>query len=312
MDQTRLVFILHGQRCPRSLPNRLLEKFGQRFLVDIHITTSAVSAEEMALAAVSQGCDFLIAVGGDGTIHEVINGVMRAPVAARERVAVGALPFGTGNDFVRSLGVSDSVEQLDGLIRAGQVRCIDLGRLTLASGQGGERVVWFGNIASLGISSAIVEQVKRLPRWLPASVAFYWSIVLTLLRYRPRRMRLQLENGEVISGDFISLCVANGRYFGSGLGIAPMARLDDGLLEVVMIANAGSWDFVRFLPTLRKAQPVLDERVRYLSVRSLSIDGQACPLEVDGELAGYAPAHIEVVPQALRCLSALGAQDAVP
>ncbi|BBF86586.1 transcription regulator [Aquitalea magnusonii] len=307
MVQTRLVFILHGLRCPRSLPDRLLQRFAAHYQVDIHITTSAVSAEDMALQAVAQGCDYLIAVGGDGTIHEVINGVMRADAAARERVAVGALPFGTGNDFVRSLGVNDSLEQLEQLIASQRVRRIDLGRLSLR-GEAGERVIWFGNIASLGISSAIVEQVRRLPGWLPASVAFYLSILLTLLRYRPRRMQLTLEGGEVISGDFLSLCVANGRYFGSGLGIAPMARLDDGLLEVVMIKRGGGLDFLRHLPSLRKAQPVLDERVRYLSVRSLRIEGQACPLEVDGELAGYAPVHIEVLPQALRCLSALGPQ----
>jgi diacylglycerol kinase family enzyme len=89
MVQTRLVFILHGLRCPRSLPDRLLQRFAAHYQVDIHITTSAVSAEDMALQAVRQGCDYLIAVGGDGTIHEVINGVMRADAAARERVAVG-------------------------------------------------------------------------------------------------------------------------------------------------------------------------------------------------------------------------------
>lgn len=305
MAQTRLVFILHGQHCPPALPNRLLQRFAASFQVDIHITTSSSSAENLALDAVQGGCDYLIAVGGDGTIHEVINGVMRAEPEARQRVAVGALPFGTGNDFVRSLGVSDSVEQLERLILGAQVRSIDLGRLTLTGEHGGERVIWFGNIASLGISSAIVEQVKRLPRWLPASVSFYYSTLLTLVRYRPRRMRLQLDDAEEISGDFLSLCVANGRYFGSGLGIAPLARLDDGLLEVVMIRNGSSLDFLRYLPSLRKAQPVLDERVRYLSARRLQVQGQGCPVEVDGELVGHAPIRIEVVPQVLRCLSAL-------
>jgi diacylglycerol kinase family enzyme len=97
--------------------------------------------------------------------------------------------------------VNDSLEQLEQLIASQRVRRIDLGRLSLPDDDG-ERVIWFGNIASLGISSAIVQQVRRLPGWLPASVAFYLSILLTLLRYRPRRMQLTLADGEVISGDF--------------------------------------------------------------------------------------------------------------
>ncbi|WP_293765100.1 diacylglycerol kinase family protein [uncultured Aquitalea sp.] len=301
MNHPRLAFILHGQRCPRSLPNRLLETFSREFRVDIHITTSGSSAEELALAAVTQGCDFLVAVGGDGTIHEVINGVMRAPEALRERVAVGALPYGTGNDFVRSLGVSDSVSQLYRLVTDRQVRRIDLGKLTRADGT----VMWFGNIASVGISSAIVERVKRLPRWLPAAVAFYFSIIATLLSYRARKMRLTLDGVAQPEESCVSLCVANGRYFGSGLGIAPMARLDDGLLEVVMIRNANSWDFIRFLPTLRKAQPVLHPKVRYLSGKVVELEAGASAVEVDGELAGQAPVRIEVAASALRCLSAL-------
>lgn len=305
MDQTRLVFILHGLRCPRSLPSRLLQRFADSYQVDIHITTSAVTAEDMALAAVNHGCDYLIAVGGDGTIHEVINGAMRAEAAMRQRVTMGALPYGTGNDFVRSLGLSDSLEQLERLIVSQRVHHLDLGRVSLPDGHGAERSIWFGNIASLGISSAIVAQVRRLPRWLPATLSFYLAILLTLLRYRPRRMRLTLDGGEVVEGDFLSLCVANGRYFGSGLGIAPLARLDDGLLEVVMISRGGGLDFLRHLPRLRKAQPVLDERVRYLSVRSLLVEGLACPLEVDGELVGEAPVRIEVLPRALRWLAAL-------
>jgi diacylglycerol kinase family enzyme len=125
-------------------------------------------------------------------------------------------------------------------------------------------------------------------------VAFYLSILLTLLRYRPRRMQLTLADGEVISGDF-SACVANGRYFGSGLGIAPMARLDDGLLEVVMIKR---WR-AGLAPSAQLAQGAAGagRAGALLSVRSLLVEGH-CPLEVDGELVGQAPARFTLEPAA--------------
>ncbi|MNR34965.1 Diacylglycerol kinase [compost metagenome] len=145
--------------------------------------------------------------------------------------------------------------------------------------------------------------MKRLPSWLPASAAFSSAVLAALLRFRPRPMRLTLD-GETIAGRFLCLSVANGRYFGSGLGIAPQASVNDGLFELVLIRDGNGLDFLRLLPQLRAAQPLRDPRVRYLRGRQLQVDGAAadCPLELDGELCGSAPVTFELVPAALQCL----------
>lgn len=299
---SRIVFILHGRHCPQGLPEPLLAPLRADFDVDVLLTSSADSATRYARDAALSGARWVVAVGGDGTVHEVVNGLMSVPEAARQQVALAVLPTGTGNDFARSLGSGNSVPDLLALMAAGQVHALDLIRVTLADGS----VRWCNNIGSIGITSDIVRRVKAMPARLPASLAFYSAVTTALLRWQPQAMQLTLD-GQRIDGRFTCVSAANGRFFGSGLGIAPEARLDDGLMEVVLIDNAGSLDFIRLLPQLRQARPLADPRVRYLRGRVLTVEGDAarCPLELDGELAGHAPVRFELVPAALRCLRRL-------
>jgi diacylglycerol kinase (ATP) len=304
MAQARIGFILHGQRCPTHLPNRLLERFTPDFLVDIHITSSALGALEVATLAVEQGCDYLIAVGGDGTINEMVNGVMRAPSAQRKRVILGVLPCGTGNDFARSLASNTTLVELQRLVLQGDSRELDLGRLDYRDAQGGEQLRYFANIASLGISSSVVERVQQQPRWLPAAAAYALATIQTLLVLRPSRLRLQLDQRPVQSESLIQLSLANGRFFGGGLGIAPSARLDDGWLDVVMIRGASAWAFLRFLPALRQARLIQDARISYDRCHRIEISAQSgnCLLEADGEQISATAVVIDLIPAALRWL----------
>ncbi|BEV71970.1 diacylglycerol kinase family lipid kinase [Paludibacterium sp. THUN1379] len=299
MDQPHICFILHGRRSPAHLPDRLLRQFSRHFVVHIHITTSGLRAEEVACLAVTQGCHYVVAVGGDGTVHEMVNGVMRAPEALRQQVTLAILPFGTGNDFARSLGMNASVSRLYRLIRRDSTRRLDLGRIVMPTGEAGSR--YFANIASLGISSAVVDRVARFPRWLPAGLAYGLGTMLALLTWRPARMRLVLADGSVHEEAMINLCLANGRYFGGGLGVAPTAQLDDGVLEVVMIRNASVAAFLRFMPVLHKAQRIDDPRVCYLQSSRVEVrtDPPGCPLEADGEKIGREPVTIDLLPGAL-------------
>ncbi|TDR73591.1 diacylglycerol/lipid kinase family protein [Paludibacterium purpuratum] len=302
MAQPHICFILHGRRSPAHWPDRLLRQFSRGYAVHIHITSSGLRAEEVACQAVTQGCDFVVAVGGDGTVHEVVNGVMRAPAAQRERVTLGILPVGTGNDFARSIGMNASVSRLYRLIQSGSARRLDLGCIETLGSQPATR--YFANIASLGISSAVVDRVARMPRWLPAGLAYGLGTVLSLLTWRPARLRLTFDEGNVREESMINLCLANGRYFGGGLGVAPRARLDDGLLEIVMIRNATVAAFLRLLPLLRQARPIDDARVCYAQSRGLRISTEppGCPLEADGERIGREPVRVSVLPGALRWL----------
>jgi diacylglycerol kinase family enzyme len=139
---------------------------------------------------------------------------------------------------------------------------------------------------------------------MPAALAFSWGTVRALAAMRPRRMRFRTDSGEAFSGEFVEVCLANGRFFGGGLGIAPTALLDDGLLNLVMIRGASSRVFLRFLPALRRAKPIHDARIEYRCCRSVEIEAlpQDTCLVADGELLDSVPCVIDVVPRALRWL----------
>lgn len=295
----RITFILHGRHCPNGLPEHLLAPFRDHFDIDIMLTTTADSATRFAREATLAGTRWLIAVGGDGTVHEVINGMMSVPAEARQHTVLGVLPSGTGNDFFRSLNSSADISQLPAMMAAGHYHPTDLIRVESSDGT----LRWCNNIASIGISSDIVRRVKRLPAWLPASVSFNLAVISALLRYKPEAMQLTLD-GEEISGEFLCVSVANGRFFGSGLGIAPHASLDDGLFELIMISRASSLDFVRLLPQLRQAKQLDDPRIRYLRGRELGISGigRQCALELDGELCGETPVSFRIERAAIQCL----------
>lgn len=296
----RIVFIVHGRHNPQGLAEHYLAPLRGSFDIDVLLTTSADSATRFAREAAHSGARWVIAVGGDGTVHEVVNGLMQAPLEQRSKVVLGVLPTGTGNDFARSLQCGDSLPRLLAMIAANRIKPLDLIRVSHADGS----VRWCNNIGSIGISSDIVRRVKRMPAQLPASLAFYSAVGAALLAWQPQTMRLTLD-GEQIDGAFTCVSAANGRYFGSGLGIAPEARCDDGLLDVVLIRNAGSLDFLRLLPQLRNARRLDDARISYLRGRSLTVAGVAaeCALELDGELYGSTPVRFDIEPAALNCLA---------
>lgn len=300
MAHSRIRFILHGRRSPHHLPDRLLALFAG-YAVDIHITTSADGAAGAARRALEAGCDYLVAVGGDGTVHEMVNGVMAAPPAQRQRLVLGVLPYGTGNDFARTLGIGASPSGLARLIAQQRVRSLDLGRVTCIGDDGREHVRYFANIASLGASAAVVERVARLPRWLPSSLAYGVGIVSALATWRGSAMTVRQDDGETVCQPLVNLCLANGRYFGGGIGIAPQAEPDDGRFDTVCIHRAGVGAFLRFLPALRQGRRIDDARIAYGHCRRLSVvtEPAGCPVEADGERIGRAPATFELLPGAL-------------
>src|SRR5574343_1595904 len=146
---SRIVFNLHGRHCPQGLPEHLLAPLRADFDVDVLLTSSADSATRYAREAALSGARWVVAVGGDGTVHEVVNGLMSVPEAARQQLALAVLPTGTGNDCARSLGSGNSVPDLLALMAAGQVHALDLIRVTLADGS----VRWGNNIGRIGITS---------------------------------------------------------------------------------------------------------------------------------------------------------------
>ncbi len=257
----------------------------------------------LAREALTAGGELLVAVGGDGTASEVIDGIQGAGPERSRQALFGYIPRGTGGDLRRTIGISGDV---DGAARALAGRnevVLDLGRIEFA-GAGGERQVrHFANVAGLGVSGAtsrIVNHGLRLPS---GKLSFMLAAARALLTWRDQPVRWRLDGGPWHEERLTALSVCNGRYFGGGMKVAPDARMDDGLFDVVIWEGLGISDFVVKRPMLYDGTHLRLPNTRVLRARTVeaeALDGAQVDLDVDGENPGTLPARFTVLPGALR------------
>jgi YegS/Rv2252/BmrU family lipid kinase len=273
-----------------------------------HSTSRFLPAAELTRQALKDGAQLVIAVGGDGTIDEVVNGFFENGAAINPEAHLAILNTGTGGDFRRTFDVTEDIEENAKRIASGATRVIDLGRLTFVNEDGGEATRYFNNIASFGLSGEVVRAVNRakISKLFGGSFAFLWATLSTAFRYRTKPVRLVTDAGfdEVLN---IGTCaVANGKFFGGGMKIAPDAEPDDGLFDIIVMRDTTFGDMLSGAGALREGTHVTHEKVMHLRARTLTATptgSEPVLLDVDGEAPGRLPARFEILPAAitLRC-----------
>jgi diacylglycerol kinase (ATP) len=267
---------------------------------DVYNTRAPGDAIDAVRRALRDGYRSIVAVGGDGTLNEVVNGFFDehgTPLGAD--AVLGVIPSGTGGDFRRSVGIPGVSTSAAHVVAQGDTRRIDIARIDF---DGGERR-FFINIADCGIGGEVVRRVNR-SRFkgggAPGSAVFLWQSLRTLLTYGGRRARIDVD-GDVISGLVRSIVVANGRYFGGGMHVAPQAALDDGLLDVVVVAATSRTQAVAGIPSLYRGRHLGRREVQFrrgVRVRIESVD-EPLLFDVEGEQVGQTPATITCLPSAI-------------
>lgn len=261
----------------------------------------------IAERAAREGRRFIIACGGDGTINEVANGILRSGADAE----LGVFPSGTGGDFRRTLGLPHVDREAAAALRDGVTQRIDVGRVTFVGNDGSDAERYFVNVSSFGLSESIVRRVKStdLFNWIPVErmrgqANFAVSTLQEVIALDPVMVRVSIDDGEEATVRTINFCIANARYFGGGMMIAPEAKLADGMLDIVNIGDISTAKIVANAHTLYRGthtglKEVGSRLARRVEVRPFE-EGAVIHLETDGELPGRLPAVYEVVPAALR------------
>jgi YegS/Rv2252/BmrU family lipid kinase len=315
MPPSRIVVVINPRAQNGALGRRWPELAGvlRRELGGFEeaITTAPGDATRLSRQAVDAGADTVVAVGGDGTISEVAAGFFDGPAPRTDRAALGVLPFGTGGDFRRTIGVPRDVAAAARIIARRALRPIDVGHLRHArraadGGGEGERV--FVNIASFGMSALVDELANASSKRLGGKVSFLLASARAGLRYQNRRVRLTFDGDAAGALDLTinTVAVANGRYFGGGMFVAPHAELDDGAFDVVAMGDFGKADLLlsghrMYRGTHLSMDKVSSRRAR--EVRAEALDGEVA-LDVDGETPGVLPATFRVLPRALSLIGA--------
>jgi diacylglycerol kinase (ATP) len=278
--------------------------------VDVEVTARPGHGLDLARAAADGGCARIIAVGGDGTLHEVANGVLDSARAGE--VAVGFVGQGTGGDFRRTLGIAHRLDAYVGALAAGREKVIDVGRLRYRGHDGSERSRWFVNILSAGMGGLVDRYVAATTKAFGAKAAYYLASLRALAVCQRGHLRCDVglageSRADAIDTFMIAIC--NGRYFGGGMHVAPMALLDDGRFEVVSIDAPSKLAFPAHSRRIYDGSHLSSPGVRHFACDRISMDladdraRGVFLLDVDGEPLGGLPISVEVAPRKLRLLA---------
>lgn len=280
-------------------------------------TSKPQEATELAADAARKGAKLIVACGGDGTISEVANGILSAGNDAE----LGILPSGTGGDFRKTIGVPARPADAAKILRDGRSIQIDIGRVTFAKDNGEHESRYFLGVASFGMSAEVIARVKeggpewlpaKAPRWLAGRVSFGLAMMQTALKMEATRVIVQLDDDPARHMTVANLCIANARYFGGGMKIAPNAKLTDGKFDVISIGDLGAARILANAPRLYLGAHLSMSEVGHALARKVSASpvdkDQRIEIDVDGEIPGHLPATFQILPKALRVRIPAGSQ----
>ena len=246
---------------------------------------------QLAEAAGEARDSLLVVIGGDGTVNEVVNGV------AGTEAEIAVLPCGTGQDFGRTHGIPSRFDDAVRVALGGETRTIDLGRVECE----GAEPRFFANVGSAGMSGAVARRANAMTKAFGARASFFYALTREFLAWQNTDVVVELDAGVRREGALHDVIVANGRFHGGGMKLAPDARQEDGLFDVVTIGDVTKLDFLTTAPKLYSGRYLSHPKVELLRSSSVALSAaEPLPLEVDGEPIGTTPARFEVVPAALR------------
>jgi YegS/Rv2252/BmrU family lipid kinase len=272
---------------------RILGNFRHAF------TERPLHAQELARRALDDGHDCVVAVGGDGTLNEVVNGLLGAG-ATRSDVGVGVFPRGTGGDFRRTFGWEAGAQAAFVRLAEGRRQPLDVGHVAFTGNEGRATERYFANVCSFGASGQVVQQVTK---GLGGKIGFFVATAKALAGYSDQKVKVSFDAGPWEALSLTTLAIANGRYFGGGMCVAPEADPADGLFDVTIWSGYSMVDFAVQAPKMYAGTHTKLAGTRTLRCRTLRAESdQEVLIDCDGEAAGRLALTAKVLPGALTLL----------
>jgi YegS/Rv2252/BmrU family lipid kinase len=253
----------------------------------------------VATQLLSEGFDVIIAVGGDGTINEVVNGWFDNGRAVNPQATMAIVPIGTGGDFRRSIGIAGPEDAIE-LILSREEHAIDVGKVTFQSGSGETRSRYFANLVSFGMGGEVAARVKNWLSPISGKLAFQWATLEVFFSYQPKTIELEID-GQQSMHRITNIAVGNGRYHGGGMHVCPLATLNNGQLEVTVIDALSMFELARDMRVLYSDNLYIHPKAhQYRGRRIVARSSETVAIEVDGEPLGTLPLELTILPTALK------------
>lgn len=241
-------------------------------------------ATELATAAKQADVDTVVAVGGDGTLLEVVRGLHGG------NTALGIVPAGTGNDVVKMLGTPRRPMEALEFILSHPARALDAGRINDSL---------FLNVSGTGFDVVVLDNAQGAKRFVSGMLPYLWGVLRTLFTYKPVHLTIEWDDQARQEHEILLVAIANGRFIGGGMEVAPDAHPDDGLFDMVLIENMPRWKLPRYLPKLLNGTIAQVPNTVYTKCRRVYIAGEGMRVNIDGEVTPMASAEMEILPKAL-------------
>ncbi len=293
-------FIINGQsKGSKTVLSRLHHFLGTQHAY--WITKKAGDAIIMGHRAIEERFTHIVAIGGDGTINEVINGMLNHPSYETNRPFFSILPRGTGNDSARTLGISASIEELKNRLLGGSIRSADAVRVDFTKSTNDLKHRYFFNVMDVGLGGHVAHRVANYRRKKWSLYAYQRAIIRVLPFYKKQPLK-------VFSPDFryegvaLSVVIANGRWFGGGIGISPDADMSDGKLNVVIFGNVTFLQYLFYFPRLMAGKKINHAEVHYFETERIEVTGTQQRTELDGECCEFTPIHVHIEPGKINLL----------
>jgi diacylglycerol kinase (ATP) len=272
------------------------EAMSEGLIGDVLFSEHGEHLPQLAREALERGAERLVVVGGDGSLHQVVNGLGERA----GEIELALIPRGTGWDYAREFGIPRAPRAAARVALEGELREVDIGRASCRAWGGQELATYFVNAGGAGISGAIARRANDGSKALGARPSYLWATVSVFVRWRNCEVRVRTD-GEERSGPMHEVLVGIGRYLNGGMKLFPEARPDDGLFDVLLMGDVTKRDLVANVVKLYRGTFLPHPRIELLRGSVVTVDAeQPLPIQLDGEQPGTTPVRFELLPRALR------------
>ncbi len=287
-----------GQKVWQALERRARNLLGS---YELARTERPGHAVQLARELAHSGCSRLVGVGGDGTFNEIVNGLLEDDLPVNPELVLGLVPIGTGGDYQRSLELPKDPLQALQVAIVGRPVTIDVGKVSFHDASGSLSFRYFANLTSIGIGGEVAARAHNRLAVLGGKTSFFWATVQVIATFKGKPVRVSFDDGPEYRYQILNIAIGNGRFHGGGMYVCPLARLDDGWLDVTVIEHLGLKILLRDLRYLYSGNIYEHPLCHHFRARKIvARSDELTRLEIDGEPLGCLPAEVVVLPSRLR------------
>ncbi|MFQ6088335.1 MAG: diacylglycerol/lipid kinase family protein [Candidatus Methanofastidiosia archaeon] len=272
---------------------KLLER--EKITYDYRLTSKPKEATPLTREALREGYEHIVVVGGDGTVHEVVNGFFDSKGLISKRACLSLIPIGTANDFVVNASLVKDYREAISKLKSDEIKKIDIVRVQMR-----EDTRYSTSISGIGFDSEVSKESFSSPKFLGKTLSYIYSVFKALIRLKSYRFEINLD-GERFSERAIFVDVCNASYYGGGMMMAPDARIDSGFFDLVIAGEFSRFETIRTLPKVYSGTHIQSPKVKVMRGRRVEISTEkVLPIHAEGELIGETPATFELLSKVLR------------